>query len=338
MRMKTIKVQRVTATDAARMCKLFRREDRWLILVNADPDALGSAMALRRIMSRRVEAADIARVNEVTRPDNLAMIRFLRIPVVRFTPDMAKKYTRFALLDSQPHHHPDFAGIPFSIVIDHHPLKPSAPVTAAYVDIRPGLGATSTILAEYLRAMRIRPGKLLATALIYGIKTDTLNFSRPFQHGDILAFSGLNKYAGQDLLRRIVHSEFHKSWLRYFDRAFRKMRFVGARGLFVYMDALESPDILVMLADFFTRVHGLSWNMLAAVVKGTVMVVFRGDGIGRNMGHMAAKLFGDIGSAGGHRGAARAEIEMAKLAGQDPEEFFWRRLTGKRLPKSPHTT
>jgi len=278
MKMKTIKVQRVTPVDAVKLCKFFRREDRWLILVNADPDALGSAMALRRIMSRRVEAADIAKVNEVTRPDNLAMIRFLRIPLMRFTPKLAKKYTRFALVDSQPHHHPDFAGIPFSVVIDHHPLKADAPVAADYVDIRPGLGATSTILAEYLRAMRIRPGKLLATALVYGIKTDTQNFSRPFKHGDILAFSGLNKYAGQDLLRRIVHSEFHKSWLKYFSRAFRKMRFVGSRGLFVYMDRLESPDILVFLADFFTRVHGLSWDMICGVSAGKVAAVCRGAG------------------------------------------------------------
>lgn len=338
MKMKTVKVTRVTPMDAVKLCRLFRREERWLILVNADPDALGSAMALKRIMSRRAEAVDIARVNEVTRPDNLAMIRFLRIPVVRFTPDLPGKYTRFALVDSQPHHHPDFAGIPFSVVIDHHPINPAAPVAADYVDIRPGLGATSTILAEYLRAMRIRPGKLLATALIYGIKTDTQNFSRPFQHGDILAFSGLNKYAGQDLLRRIVHSEFHKSWLKYFSKAFRKMRFVGARGLFVYMDRLESPDVLVILADFFTRVHGLSWDMICGVSEGRAVAVFRGDGISGDVGKVAAAHFGDIGSAGGHRTMARAEIDMAKLAGQDPEEFFWKRLTGKRLPKPAKTT
>jgi len=338
MKMKTIKVQRVTPVDAVKLCKFFRREDRWLILVNADPDALGSAMALRRIMSRRVEAADIAKVNEVTRPDNLAMIRFLRIPLVRFTPELAKKYTRFALVDSQPHHHPDFAGIPFSVVIDHHPLKADAPVAADYVDIRPGLGATSTILAEYLRAMRIRPGKLLATALVYGIKTDTQNFSRPFKHGDILAFSGLNKYAGQDLLRRIVHSEFHKSWLKYFSRAFRKMRFVGSRGLFVYMDRLESPDILVILADFFTRVHGLSWDMICGVSEGKAVAVFRGDGLFRDMGKVASGHFGDAGSAGGHKTMARAEIDLEKLAGQGPEEFFWKRLTGKRLGKPAKTT
>ena len=55
------------------------------------------------------------------------------------------------------------------------------------------------------------------------------------------------------------------------------------------------------------------------------------EAIGR-MGILAQKLFSDVGSAGGHRGAARAEIELAALKGKDPEEFLYRRLTGRKLP------
>ena len=312
------------------------RGDRWLILINADPDALASAMALRRIMAYRAEAVGIAHVNEVKRPDNLAMMRFLRIPSVPFEPGLCAAYDRFAMVDSQPHHHPAFAGRHYSIVIDHHPVLPEHPCTAEYCDIRPDYGSVSSIMAEYLRGLRIRPGKLLATGLVYGIKTDTQSFERHFIEADVRAFSALTKHADMVLVRKIISSEYHRRWLKFFSKAFRKMRFVGMRGLFVFMDVLESPDILVMLADFFTRVHGLSWNMLAAVVKGTVVVVFRGDGIGRNMGHMAARLFGDIGSAGGHRGAARAEIPLEKLGGKPVEEFLYKRLTGHRLPTKEH--
>ena len=318
--------------ETTRLAQMFGREDKWLIVINADPDAMASAMALRRIMVHRVAAVGIAHVNEVKRPDNLAMMRFLRIPSVPFTPALCAGYTKFAMVDSQPHHHPAFAGRHYSIVIDHHPLLPDQPATAQYTDIRPDYGSVSTIMAEYLRGLRIRPGKLLATALVYGIKADTQSFERHFLEADVRAFSALTKHADMTLVRKIISSEYHRRWLKFFSKAFRKMRFVGARGLFVYMDALESPDILVMLADFFTRVHGLSWNMLAAVVKGTVVVVFRGDGIGRNMGHMAARLFGDIGSAGGHRGAARAEIELAKLGGKPVEDWLYKRLTGHKLP------
>ena len=317
---------------AAGLTQVIGRGGRWLIVINADPDALAAAMALRRIMAHRAAEVGIAHVNEVKRPDNLAMMRFLRIPAVPFSPKLCEAYDHFAMVDSQPHHHPDFAGRHYSIVIDHHPTLPAHPCQAEYADIRPDYGSTSTMMAEYLRGLHIRPGKLLATALVYGIKTDTQSFERHFLEADVRAFSALTKHADMMLVRKIISSEYHRRWLKFFSKAFRKMRFIGARGLFVFMDSLESPDILVMLADFFTRVHGLSWNMLAAVVKGTVVVVFRGDGIGRNMGHMAAKLFGDIGSAGGHRGAARAEIELAKLGGKPVEEWLYKRFTGHKLP------
>lgn len=63
----------------AKLQELFNKNERWLILINADPDALASAMALKRILAGRVEQVAIAHVNEITRPDNLAMIRLLRI-------------------------------------------------------------------------------------------------------------------------------------------------------------------------------------------------------------------------------------------------------------------
>jgi len=312
------------------------REERWLIVINADPDAMASAMALRRIMAHRTGTVGIAHVNEVKRPDNLAMMHFLRIPTVTFTPDMTADYQRFAMVDSQPHHHPAFQGIDWSIVIDHHPILPEKPCTAAFADIRPDYGATSTILTGYLANLGIRPGKLLATALVYGIKADTLSFERHFIEADVKAFSHLTRFADMGLLRKIISSEYHRRWLKFFSKAFRKMRFIGTRGLFVFMDTLESPDILVILADFFTKVHGLSWNVTAAVVKKTVVVIFRGDGVGRNMGTMAQKLFSDIGSAGGHRAAARAEISLEALGGKNPEEFLYKRLTGHKIPAKEH--
>ncbi len=318
--------------ETTRLLQMLGREDRWLIVINADPDAMASAMALRRIMVHRVAEVGIAHVNEVKRPDNLAMMRFLRIPTVMLTPQLKAQYDHFAMVDSQPHHHPDFKLCTFSIVIDHHPIKADSPVQADFVDIRPDYGSVSTILTEYLYNLHIRPGKLLSTALVYGIKADTQSFERHFIEADVKAFSYLTKTADMQLVRKIISSEYHRRWLKFFSKAFRKMRFVGNHGLFVYMDSLESADILVMLADFFTRVHGLTWNMLCGVVKKQVIVIFRGDGIGRNMGHQAAKMFGDIGSAGGHRGAARAEIDLEKLGGKPVEEFLYKRLTGKKLP------
>ena len=215
------------------MLDLFSSKDRWLILVNADPDAMASAMALKRIMSRRVYEADIARINEITRPDNLAMVQSTRLHMVKFEPGMPQGFDKFALVDSQPHHSPLFQGISFSLVIDHHPL-PETPASTAYADIRPDYGANSTILTEYLYNLDIRPGKLLATALQYGIKSDTMNFTRKLCDADLRAFQYLAKFSDQSMLSRISRSEFHRRWLPFFAKACDSLHAAGT-GQFVFI-------------------------------------------------------------------------------------------------------
>ncbi|BBD09755.1 DHH family phosphoesterase [Desulfovibrio ferrophilus] len=307
------------------LLSLFNKQERWLIAMNADPDAMASAMALKRIMAHRVQDVGIAHVNEVSRPDNLEMIHSLRVPTRKLTPNVIAQYDRFALVDSQPHHHEGFADMKFSVVIDHHPTSKEHPVEAEFAHVEPGYGANSSLLTEYLYNMNIRPGKLLATALQYGIKTDTSSFERDFAEADLRAFQYLNKFASPLLLKKIYRSEFHLEWLRYFCQAYFKMRLMG-QGIFAFIEHVESPDILVLLADLFLRVHGASWTVISGVVDDKAIAIFRGDGLRRDMGKFAARCFGDIGSAGGHKGAARAEIAIADIDMPSPEAFLWKRL------------
>ena len=199
---------RKLSSRLTQLLELFNRNDDWLIVINADPDAMASAMALKRIMSHRTGKVTIARINEISRPDNLAMIRYLRIPMLPLTDKLKASCSHFAMVDSQPHHNPAFAGIPFSIVIDHHPAVPEHPVDAAYVDIRPQYGAVSTLLTEYLRAYHIRPGIRLATALQYGIRTDTATFTRTGTEIDLRAYQYLAAHGDTALLTRITRSEY----------------------------------------------------------------------------------------------------------------------------------
>ncbi len=78
------------------------------------------------------------------------------------------------MLDSQPYHHKLFMEHPYDIIIDHHPV--TEPVKADFLDIREDYGANSSIMTEYLKAAKIKPSARVATALFYGIKTDTHNF------------------------------------------------------------------------------------------------------------------------------------------------------------------
>lgn len=317
-------------TKLEQLTSLFSKNERWLILFIGDPDALASGMALKRILARRVQSVGLAMVNEITRPDNLAMVRYLQIPVKRLTPPFLAQYDRFALVDSQPHHHPDFQDIKFSVVIDHHPKSKKHPVQADFQEIQSDYGSNSTLMTEFIYNFNLRPGKFLSTALLYGIKTDTHSFEQHFHDADIKAFRYLSKFADHMILRKIVRSEFRVEWLKYFSHAFRKMRLLGD-GLTVFMDNVDSTDILVILADFFLRVHDISWDIVSGIHNDTLVAIFRGDGIKVDMGNLASRLFGDVGSAGGHKSMARAEVPLSYLQNEHPQKFIWERLQKQKL-------
>lgn len=306
------------------MLDLFSRDERWLIAINADPDAMASALALKRIMSHRVDDVVIGAINQVTRPDNLAMIQYARIRMERLTPALAARFHRLALVDSQPQHHPAFQDLPFSLIIDHHPM-PEQPAEAPYREIRPEYGATSTLLTEHLYNLEIRPGKLLATALQFGIKTDTASFERHFIDVDLRAYQYLARFADHVLLSRIARSEFHRRWLDLFARACTNLYPLGS-GQYVFLGEVDNPDILVIIADFFMRVYGIRWVAVSGLHQGIAVIVFRGDGISRDMGRFATRVFGDIGSAGGHKTMARAEFPLETAENKDPELYIWQRL------------
>ena len=94
---------------------------------------------------------------------------------------------------------------------------------------------------------------------------------------------------------------------------------------------MDSADLLVAVADFFTRVHGLKWIAVCGVVEKTVVVIFRGDG-SRDIGRLADACFYDVGSAGGHRNLGRAEFPLAAIpAGTKPADFIFQRLHSRKL-------
>lgn len=353
-----------TNASALRAMRAWRRslakDQRWCILITADPDALASALALKRIMQARVRGVDIARTNGVTRPDNLAMIRYLHIPARQWQPEKAASYTHFAIVDSQPSHNPVYYTIKFDVIIDHHPPKPlpqeaappvrdgnaadagernprpeTPPHAPALVDIRPTFGATSTMMTRYLQGLRISPSPHLATALLYGIRTDTAAFERSGGEDDLRAYQWLSRFADTATLRRIIRSEYLRDWLPLFSRAFRSLRDCRGGGVQAWLNEVDTSDLLVAVADFFTRVHGLKWVAVSGIVGKNVIVIFRGDG-SRDIGRLADACFHDAGSAGGHRTLGRAEFPLSAVTpGMKPADFVQHRLMSRKLRPLP---
>jgi nanoRNase/pAp phosphatase (c-di-AMP/oligoRNAs hydrolase) len=152
----------------------------------------------------------------------------------------------------------------------------------------------------------------LGTALLYAIKTDTANFERGGTQEDVKQFRYVFPYANMNLLRKIEKAEFTPTDLRYFQTALVN-RSLTKKGLFTHMGKVPRADICVQVADFFTRVHGVGWSFVSCVSEGELNVIIRNDGYRKNAGKLAKQAFGDLGPAGGHRGAARARIPLEML-------------------------
>lgn len=293
-----------------RLRSVVRPGDSLAILINADPDAMASALALKRLFWRRVKRVGIFRINKIDRADNLAFVKMLDVKQQHVGRLKKSDFTKFAILDSQPHHNPAYGNIPFDIVIDHHPTGNG--LHADFIEVREEYGANATILTEYLKAARIKPSPRLATALFYAIKSDTNNFVRETAPADINAFRYLYEFANLNIVKKIDTSEFRKRNLVDLKKAMDNMVFYRHTA-YVHMGRVSNGDRLVIVADFLLKLAEATRSVVSGIHDGRLIVIFRSAGFRRNAGKMASELFGDIGSAGGHKGAARAEIPLGNL-------------------------
>ncbi len=301
---------------------VFQKDDNVLIVINADPDALASALAVKRLLAYRVSGITIACPNEIRRLSNQTMVELLKIPIHRLQQVRQREFSKRVLIDSQPTHLPCFEKLSFNAVIDHHPVTEGW--EADYIDIRPDYGATASMMVEYLRAAAIKPAVPLATALFYAIKIDTQNFEKKAALADAISFRYLFDRANKNLVRKIELSELRLSELNYFRTALSEMKVSKGR-IYVHVGRVRNPDILVIIADFLNQVHLISWVLVSGIHGERLVVIFRCDGYKKNAGKLAHKIFGKVGSAGGHREMARAEVPLKNLE-MTAEEFSTRKL------------
>lgn len=324
-----------SAEKHKRLLELVSPEDTVAVLINADPDAMASALALKRIFWRKVKKTLVFHINVIKRADNLALVKLLKIDQQHIRNLNSSEITRWAIVDSQPHHNKQFSRFQFDIIIDHHPISPES--VASFMDIHEDYGATSTIMTEYLRAAKIKPTPRLATALFYGIKTDTENFARPSLPNDINAFRYLYPFTNVNILKKIESSELTRKTLSSFRTALENLTFFKDIAV-IHMDRVKDPDILVLIADFFLKMAEATWCIVSGIYGQKLVLILRNAGFRLDAGKMAQRLFGEWGTAGGHKSAARAEIPIQEIPPEvrhvsDYRQFVLNRIKGNLRKK-----
>jgi nanoRNase/pAp phosphatase (c-di-AMP/oligoRNAs hydrolase) len=295
-----------------RIRSLFKEGEKIHILLqhDPDPDAIGSALALRELLGRNRATTPIVTFGSITRPENLAMIRLLDIQVDQITPDeLHKDGARLALVDVQPPYFEQPLGR-VDLVVDHHPKRAS--FKARFADLRSAYGSTSTIFTEYLRAAGVMPSQRLATALVYGIKTDTLFLERGSTLADLSAFNFLYPIANKAMIARIERPALPREDLEAMGRALSRLQIDNAVAV-LHLGEINREDVIPQMAEFCLQIEGVEWSVVSGLVKDRVVICVRNVGYVKSAGDIMKRLYDDIGSAGGHRAMAKAVVPVDRF-------------------------
>lgn len=289
---------------------------------NPDPDALSSGKALAflfreawGISSRLVYSGLVARA------ENQAMLNHLT-PEWEYSgklPDL-KDYSAVAQVDTQPGAGNNRLNTiqPAHIVIDHHHPVRETIDTVPYADVRTDIGATVTMIYQYMDAARLQPDPFLATAMFYGVKTDTRGLSRGASPADEVAFVRLLHRLDQRELTKVELASLSHEYFRSFSRGLHETR-VHGQVVISRLGDMEQPDFAAEMADILIRLQGTHAALCLGMHDETLHVSLRTEPMGQDAGLIIQQVVAPPGKAGGHGTMAGGQIS---LMGQDVEQLL----------------
>ncbi len=285
---------------------------------NPDPDAIASAAGLGFLVERISGLpVTLAFGGIIGRAENRSLMEELDVPFERIEGLEVPPNTAFALVDTQPGSGNNALppGVVPAIVLDHHPPRPESEA-ASFWDIRPEFGASASMIVEYIRAAKLEPDRKLATALFYGIQSETMDLGREASEADVAASVFLYPRTDPAAISRIRHARVPRGVYRSIHEGLER---AWSRGevVFVPLGDLDYPDLVAQLADLFLRVHGVDWVIAAGRYKESLLISVRAQEPDAHAGDLVQGVVGARGSAGGHGEMAGARIGLSPEASSD---------------------
>lgn len=281
-----------------------------------DPDSIASAFGLQYLLAEAGIEAEICYRGEIDKYSTQRMMELLdiRLRNIRDIKDMMEE-DYIILIDSQKGNSnvTDFIGNEIAS-IDHHPVFHK--YDYLFSDIRPQVGACSSIIAHYFLDSKITIPSNIATALIYGIKTDTLDLSRGVSELDLDMFYTLYKAADIDLLNNIQLNQLQFCELTAYSNAINNIRIfenIGISNL-----GTDCPDSLLgTISDFLMSLKEVEFSIVYSRRNSGVKFSLRNETDYYDAGKIIEKALQGLGSGGGHKTMAGGFIPDTALKNLD---------------------
>jgi len=253
---------------------ILKKYPRLLIYIKGspDPDAIAGSFVLKKLCELQGNEGTIISPQEASLPQNIKIIRDLHLPILfKQVEECKKNYDAYAILDHQSVLVENITGIlPCAIHIDHHePIEEEIPVE---IQIQTeAVNSTSTIMLHLLKALQVDFENIdwhdAATALYYGIQTDTDDFLHVGEL-DQEAIQLISPYINKSLLSQINSLPFSKETLLFFQKAL-KNRFLYKDWLFSGVGYISEKhrDSIGIIGDFLLKRKGIDMVVVFALVE-----------------------------------------------------------------------
>jgi len=283
---------------------------------NPDPDSIAAAAALQAIADHLGVEADILYFGDIGHQENRAFVNLLNIELTHYDDVDIDDYETVALVD------PAKAGEmevdrDVDIFIDHYELE--ADIEAEFADVRPSVSATSTILTKYIQEFDLSVSQEVATALLYGIRAETLDFRRDTTPADLTAAAYLYPFADHDTLEQVESPNMSPETLDVLAEAITSREVQGSH-LVSNAGFISERDALSQAASQLLNLEGITTTAVFGIVDDTIYLAARSKDIRLNIGRVLADAFVDIGDSAGHSTQASAEIPLGIFTGIETTE------------------
>lgn len=300
-----------------------------------DPDCLASAMGLQHLLGQwGVHEVRIAYGGFIGRLENQALVKLTGMQAVPVGLLDITAFDKVILVDAYPGNGnvstPDT--FPFAAIIDHHRRRRQRRANC-YQDIQPSSASTSSIVASYLRAASAELTPALATALFYGIKTDTHNMRHEVSGYDLETYRWLFPRVDYAMLADIEDPPRTREHYRLLHDSLEELCVYDTLGI-VHLETIQAPDHVAEMADFIARLRELEWVGVTAAVDDVFYFSLRSKGrpvAGRISERIARKLSG---SGGGHARRAAGQVPLNGREAADVHDRFAQSLRrALRIPR-----
>lgn len=277
------------------------------ILVTAhmhpDPDALGSCVAMVRLLQSQLPDSDIIMSikGQLGGGVNTEFIRLTELPLTPWDDAAVANYDAIVLLDTQPSfaYCPLPPGVLATALIDHHRARGRRP-KLPFVDIRTDAGAATSIVFSYFKELDVPIDPGLAASLLYAIESDLAGASGAAGGLDNLAVSSLTLVADQRRLYRMRFSPLPRGHFRAIAEALDDATLYGSVIVshLGSIDTLEKPAII---ADLLLRYDHADCALVTAEHDGRLIISLRTDEPKLLADALLKGLLRGLGEGGGHK-------------------------------------